>query len=628
MVEGEISLSMHNEENQLMNEDDGNNGNSEDSSSQDDERMRLPKPILYLYRINGIVEALPMLATTAFVNDRIQIPVSFISAYYAVAFIPYSLKPLYALMAKIAGKKQHILLPVYLIMSALLTQRTAFLKDGQIVQCFIVAFFKGVFQSAAEFMVGLNLLLSASYSIDEWMMNNYQEAEDTDAKFEQKRQRHEIILSCYQSQAATSRNAGSLLAHILTFLVIIWKDHSKHSDFAEDDDASDRSNPLSDTFITGSFLITSIFPLLGVCISVKTQLGRHSYDSISHGNNFSQSNTDQGDCLQEVSMLGLIKYDLLALLLFQAALIWLGLRNVITVATSSMFFHSVILIMCSGCTLAIYIAWKSYRSSRSNESCIVDDTKRTIVNKLQYIKRVAVYLILRHATPTSNVTLSSFLYTVFRSHPIFLQTLSLASSATTMLSSWTYGSHIAQKFAALKGVKSVIILTTMMCALWSLLFLPLITSFRKYLVDDTKSIGLPLKICYITFQLVASFLSELSFLPSVILSTTSTIDIDNVSVVNEESEGPDYVPTDAQPNSTLERNARNGPSSYLDHGMQYGILLACIDFGDQLSDFVTIPIIQALDIRRDNDWENIEWFVVICSILAAFSILYLRIIRT
>lgn len=627
MTEGKISLSMDNEENQLVNEDDGNNGNSENSSSQDDERMRLPKPILYLYRINGIVEALPMLATTAFVNDRIQIPVSFISAYYAVAFIPYSLKPLYALMAKLAGKKQHILLPVYLIMSALLTQRTAFLKEGQIVQCFIVAFFKGVFQSAAEFMVGLNLLLSASYSIDEWMMNS-QEAEDTDEKFEQKRQRHEIILSCYQSQAATSRNAGSLLAHILTFLVIIWKDHSKHSDFAEDDDTSDRSNPLSDTFITGSFLITSIFPLLGVCITVKTQLGRHSYDSISFGNRFYQNNTDQGDCLQEVNMLGLIKYDLLALLLFQAALIWLGLRNVITGATSSMFFQSVILVICSGCTLAIYIAWKSYRSSRSNESCTVDDAKNTIVTKLQYIKRVAVYLILRHATPTSNVTLSSFLYTVFRSQPIFLQSLSLASSATTMLSSWTYGSHIAQKFAALKRVKSVIILTTMLCALWSLLFLPFITSFRKYLVDDTQSIGLPLKICYITFQLVASFLSELSFLPSVILSTTSTIDIDNVSVVNEASEGHDDVPIDTLPNSTLERNARNGSSSYLDHGMQYGILLACIDFGDQLSDFVTIPIIQALDIRRDNDWENIEWFVVICSMLSAFSILYLRIIRT
>jgi hypothetical protein len=68
--------------------------------------QKLPTPIRILYGLNGMTEAFPTLALVAMVNDRIEIPISFVPAYFAVSFLPYSLKPLYAIAAANVAKNQ------------------------------------------------------------------------------------------------------------------------------------------------------------------------------------------------------------------------------------------------------------------------------------------------------------------------------------------------------------------------------------------------------------------------------------------------------------------------------------------------------------------------------------------
>ena len=64
----------------------------------------LPKPLLFLYALNGATLSLPSLALTAIVNDRAAIPVELLSAYGAVAFLPFSLKPLYGYLSILARR--------------------------------------------------------------------------------------------------------------------------------------------------------------------------------------------------------------------------------------------------------------------------------------------------------------------------------------------------------------------------------------------------------------------------------------------------------------------------------------------------------------------------------------------
>ena len=79
---------------------------------------------------------------------------------------------------------------------------------------------------------------------------------------------------------------------------------------------------------------------------------------------------------------------------------------------------------------------------------------------LLYIKRVVMYLILRHATPSSGAMLSSYTYSKFKSRPLLLQSIALLGSVAAVVSSWTYGRKIAKTFASLSGLKIVLIITT------------------------------------------------------------------------------------------------------------------------------------------------------------------------
>ena len=60
--------------------------------------------------------------------------------------------------------------------------------------------------------------------------------------------------------------------------------------------------------------------------------------------------------------------------------------------------------------------------------------------------------------------------------------------------------------------------------------------------------------------------------------------------------------------------------------MQYASFLSCIDFGAQIGDWITVPIVASLGITRENHWDNIDKLVVICSILRMCRVIFLWLI--
>ena len=96
----------------------------------------LPTPLRVLFAFNGAIFILPNLALLSIVNDRASIPPSYLPAYGAISFLPWSIKPLYAylstwMVAQHHWIRRHTLIATLLGASGLSFWGTAFVpEDG------------------------------------------------------------------------------------------------------------------------------------------------------------------------------------------------------------------------------------------------------------------------------------------------------------------------------------------------------------------------------------------------------------------------------------------------------------------------------------------------------------------
>jgi hypothetical protein len=105
---------------------------------------------------------------------------------------------------------------------------------------------------------------------------------------------------------------------------------------------------------------------------------------------------------------------------------------------------------------------------------------------------------------------------------------------------------------------------------------------------------------------------EWSFLPDVVLAT--------VSIVPENDER-----TQATESSLDQRPATCDSSIKSD--IQYGTLISCIDFGDQLGALLAGPFVSVLGISRENDWAGMDTLIQLCSLGTLLSIGFIAILR-
>jgi len=640
---------------------------------------------------------------------------------------------------------------------------TTLLKANHTAPCFFIAFGRGVFVSWAEFLVGVNLIAAARnhvvsraggssdlcgelrgnssssdnsgvVGLDVGDSVNVQERIDRDRM--ERKEEQDKTLSLYQSQAAFSRNVGSLLSQILLFCLFAYRQHKFYTKLTqpqnteENDDGGSTTNTtdnnsvqvdqLSAQVVTAILFVTSMLPLVASFIAIKYRVGtsalpssldqtmdyqneadfvaltprdqttreecsigiapsnepleerrgntrdelssriqdhrahaRNDSDEHSltrHGLAFQPPPTNQSSPIRLTDM----KYDVTALLLFQAVLVLCALRTPIISVTSPLtwkILFTTLAMTMIGATSCSYFSFSRHNRSAgagnphgSAEEIMQQDTSEGhnlshVLDTTKRLKRVALYLILRHSIPSAGI-LSSYFYSVFRSRPFYLQIMSILGSASATISTWFYEKRLAEHFSGVSKIVAIIIVTTILRSVFSLLNIPIlhiIASTEDQEADGDGSSVVDFKLWLIAMivcvQIFGSFFTELSFLPSIILATTSIVSHapppppppPNRYEIERRAEIDELLSVGAD---SRETRAAETPSDgwILDDGIQYGFLISCIDFGSQLSDWTSIPLIQALDIRRENGWANLDWLVAISALFAISSLVFLRII--
>ena len=240
--------------------------------------------------------------------------------------------------------------------------------------------------------------------------------------------------------------------------------------------------------------------------------------------------------------------------------------------------------------------------------------------KRQQTHKVGIFLLLRHALPSTSWLVSSFVYSKLQATPMMLQALSMVSGGVATLSSWSYGKVLAP-FSQGKYLLAIIAFTTGASSLVSLGNLVMLNADS----DNVWSFF----VLVLVIQVVTGFFGEWQFLPDVVLATAA-VDVSEPTVSSEEmvekqvtfamKKEPSYHQVHQQSSSSSQPTVDTT-------GMQYGTLIACIDFGDQIGAWVTVPLVAALDISRENDWAHLDIMIVLTAALGLMSVALIGLIK-
>eukprot|EP00586_Coscinodiscus_wailesii_P012392 CAMPEP_0172508686 /NCGR_PEP_ID=MMETSP1066-20121228/213858_1 /TAXON_ID=671091 /ORGANISM="Coscinodiscus wailesii, Strain CCMP2513" /LENGTH=217 /DNA_ID=CAMNT_0013286777 /DNA_START=209 /DNA_END=862 /DNA_ORIENTATION=- len=207
----------------------------------------------------------------------------------------------------------------------------------------------------------------------------------------------------------------------------------------------------------------------------------------------------------------------------------------------------------------------------------------------------------------------------------------------TTVGSKTYANVIAPRFSL--NLKMVFVVTTLVSTALSLLYLILAERWHILGGDDSvTSEGSLASSVWVTFAIavpivtIASFFDELAFLPSVVLAT-NTVRVDGIGGGGVEmTPVGDYEEEEVE--SSRQSNCHGSGHEQYQHrdcdsnsniGLEYGTYIACIDFGDQVGAWITVPIVSALGMDRA-DWSRLPELLLICAGLRVFTLLFLGLI--
>ena len=648
-------------------DDDQSSSRAQQNPSTGTNCLQLPNPLRILFAFNGAIFILPNLALLSIVNNRASIPPSYLPAYGAISFLPWSIKPLYAflstwIIAQHHWVQRHTLIAILLCSSGLSFWGTAFIPEGGVVMCFVWGFVRGIASSWPEFLLGLTLIDTARglsvMDVTEKQSEGDGNIDDVDgdrreapiSRRASSTGRYEEIVSVFQAQAATSRNVGSLSAGIFTFVLFGWR-HYQHmggnNDNGGDDDAADAdqqdTNELSNTVVTFLLLMTGCLPFVGCIITMKFKVGsfiegkacgeqkstRQTKQSAGRYNGVASSEDDDNDSDRAATLeatngdenspldVGIPSFEryqnakseqrsyCAILILFQLLLILGALKGPLTAVTTHVAWLSVLIVVL--CLLVLSVCSAMYYRNKNGNAT------EEMPNHIP-ARRLALYLLLRHSLPSSGYVYYSFLFAVFENSPIYMQCLSILGSAGSTCSSFIYGRYIAQKYNSGWRIIQVIVGTTLLYSFSSFLNIAVYRQAdggQDEIIQGGLSFMWLLAPIYFTSGIVA----EINFLPSLMLSTT------NISKSQD-------VDTDNSDNQTTEASLNSSATSpFADEGMQYASFISCIDFAENIGSWITVPIVSALNITRENNFANLDRLIFICSFTYLVSLAYLYLIR-
>eukprot|EP00547_Thalassionema_nitzschioides_P005674 CAMPEP_0194216576 /NCGR_PEP_ID=MMETSP0156-20130528/19265_1 /TAXON_ID=33649 /ORGANISM="Thalassionema nitzschioides, Strain L26-B" /LENGTH=537 /DNA_ID=CAMNT_0038945377 /DNA_START=214 /DNA_END=1824 /DNA_ORIENTATION=- len=513
-------------------------------TTADKDQKMLSWHLKCLFSLNGATLSFPSTALLYIVNTRAAVPLVYLSVYGAVAFLPYSLKPFYALMSNCISRRDY-LISFLLFMSGISLFATAFIPEGGAVWCFICAFAREFFSAWPEFLLGVTLI---------------EEAQSLGGNFD-------ASAALFQSQAATARNLGSLSANICGLLFFLLRHFfaSEHQQL----------NYLAVVLI---LFVTGLMNVLGAAFALHHEIGNnHSPYQLLRQTHLGATLRRRQDTIpSNKCFLG----DVILVILLQLVVMTFSLRLPIVNICSETAWNFIFLFFLSA--MVIISGMNYHRWTR--------------------VQRVGLFLIVNNAVPSAGYLMVSYTYSLFQSNPMVLQLFGIVNDAITTSASWGYGRFLSIYSSGFEFV-TVIAATTIVASLLSFLNILLLDLNVE---NQLKVFGTVVVVFCFT-----SFINEWKFLPNVILATTA-INMEKSPEVNEGNSRCDELPADPESPITLFHNQQSVMSmlqccnckvkQYSSTSMEYGVLVSCIDFGDQIASWLTVPLVAALGIDRDNDW--------------------------
>jgi hypothetical protein len=531
-----------------------------DEEKSEGNTVSLSLPLQLLFALNGATLSLPSTALMYIVNTRAAVPIVYLSLYGALSFLPNSLKPLYAYLSDFFPRRDNLLTGL-LLLSGVSIAATSLVPTGGVTFCFLIAVIREVFSAWPEFLLGVSMLEEAAGG------GHF----DTNA-------------ALFQAQAATARNIGSWCATLVGFIFFLYRYFHVTGE------------QLSDFAVNLILVTTGSLNVFGAVFAWHRGVGyRHFYTRLETAVPIT---FDDHTRREPVTHSKLVLGDATVILTLQLLGITFALRSPLVNATSALAWDIILVLLVA--TMIAAVGGNYDRWSRAH--------------------RVGFFLIVRHAIPSSEFLMGSFVYELFQSTPMVLQLFGVFSGAITTLSSWSYGRLLAP-FGSGTQFMAVIVCTTVAASLFSLLDI-VVTRL------DTNDNQLKMFATVMVTSLFTTFSNEWSFLPSVILATTA-VDVDEDVQSNRQIK-LDEVSDDPEAHVSYQQMKVTcceckGPVASI--GMQYGALVSCLDFGDQIGSWLTMPLVAALGISRENDWDHMGTFILTTALLSLIPLALLPTIR-
>ena len=549
----------------------------------------LPWILQILFGLYGLVIALFMLPLMYIVNTRVQVPVAYVSTYGAFVFLPYSFKPIYAYLCssktltlprwcfRVEG---HIDLPsrhatyiAVLMINSVCMFTYMVIPPGGVALLFVVGFVRGVTNAWSALCTDLILIDVARV---EGHAYHQQPLDSTISS----QLAYDTIVSRFQSQAATLKNVGSVVGGSITFLVFLQRYLTTASSDGGDDSPTEQ---LSGAVVNGLVFLTGLLQVFGAGLAfVYRDYLEETEKKVSYLENFSviqqddsedfglgenresatsavaaasseedgligsdqshssYSSTEGSDDNFDDESLNASRDDnvgaqearirrrvtIFALVMMQVAIVLFVLKDPITSVTSEFVWKVLVVTMSSA--FALSAVGLCYNRS------------------LQFPHRVGIFLIVRNMVPSDAMVVASFVYSVFQSQPLLMQSLSVISLAVRMVSSWSYTklwARFCQGHPLLMLIGGLVVLSS----LASLLNVALFWKYQgSASMNENDMIRNVVGIAILS-TVGTTFFSEWAFLPEVVLASVSAARSDKQGAATTTRSGiPPYTSLEDQ----------------------------------------------------------------------------------
>lgn len=645
------------------------------TTSHDDDPS-LPWLLQLLFGLNGLTLSILMLPLMYIINTRVQIPLPYLPTYGAIAFLPYSLKPIYAYTISAAKRRnvpRHVLFMGLLTINGLILLLYTAIPPGGVIILFVVAFCRGVTDSCAELCLGLTMIDQARRL---GFRNNSTDGDHVNNNRNDSGNVYDKVVSKFQAQAATSRNVGSMVGSLVTCILFVERYLASEIDGG--------STQLSGGVANSLIVLAAFLQLLGAATAflfrdefmsltnsrhpgsgaigmtnfillAQSDNGRdrdvheqddecvpgehppteeaglqddeHSHPSYSsledHNDETGSLGGTHSDSIESLSGIrreernqatcGNTMVNCIMVAALQTVLVIIALKGPITEWTSAFVWEVLVISLVIGVVVTALALYCN--------------------NWWQSSHRIGLFLILKNAAPSDAMIVWSFFYALFESQPLSLQVLSFLEMGVVSLSSWSYSKlwsryHSGRPFMILMGGLAVV------ASLASLLNVVVFQAHHRDALSTSIQQHSVLGFAILA-KFICTFTEEWAFLPEIVLATTSLSvygqDRDNheneeIFNANEETrQTPDHVasiPAEATVSRAMPAPDTVGcisedrtDSNEEKIAMEYGTLVSCIDFGDQLGSLAAAPLVALLGISRENDFQGLDRLIVICAVV-------------